>query len=49
MSVPYCKTCSYWDEYSEVCFNAASPYCADFTEPGGGCQYWKQKEPENGD
>lgn len=42
--VPYCKTCMSWDEYSWVCCNGASPYCADFTEPGGGCQYWKLKE-----
>lgn len=48
MSQLYCKTCMYWDEYSWVCCNGESPYCADFTEPDGGCEHWEQKEQKDG-
>lgn len=31
-----CATCAWYEDFQGVCFNGASPYCADFAEPGKG-------------
>ena len=42
-----CKTCRKHDDFTWVCFNGDSEYCADFTEPECCCEFWKGKEDGN--
>ena len=32
------------DDFTWVCFNGDSEYCADFTEPECCCEFWEGKE-----
>ena len=36
-----CKNCRKHDDFTWVCFNGDSKYCADFTEPECCCEYWE--------
>lgn len=35
------------DDFTWVCFNGDSEYCADFTEPECCCEFWEGKEDGN--
>ena len=39
-----CATCAWYEDYQGVCFNGASEYRADFTEPEDCCEEWEEKE-----
>ena len=39
-----CERCKYFEDFSWVCFNGDSPYCADFTEPEFSCKEWTKAE-----
>lgn len=39
-----CKNCRRHDDFTWVCFNGDSEYCADFTEPECYCEFWERKE-----
>lgn len=39
-----CKNCRKHDDFTCVCFNGDSEYCADFTEPECCCEYWEGVE-----
>lgn len=39
-----CKTRRKHDDFTLVCFNGDSEYCADFTEPECCCEFWVGKE-----
>lgn len=41
-----CATCAWYEDFQGVCFNGASPYCADFAEPDQWCREWEKKEDE---
>jgi hypothetical protein len=41
-----CKNCRKHDDFTWVCFNGDSEYCADFTEPECCCEFWKEKKME---
>jgi hypothetical protein len=36
-----CNTCKYWAIEEQVCVNADSEHCADFTLPNHSCPNWK--------
>ena len=38
-----CKTCDWHDDFSWVCFNGDSPYCADFTGNDSYCPAWEKR------
>lgn len=38
-----CKWCMWHDEFSWVCSNGRSPYCADFTDEDCTCEYWERE------
>lgn len=39
-----CKNCRKHDDFTWVCFNGDSEYCADFTEPECCCEFCEGKE-----
>ena len=41
-----CKTCDFHDDFSWVCCNGDSPYCADFTDDEDACEAWEKKRRE---
>ena len=41
-----CKNCRKHDDFTWVCFNGDSKYCADFTEPVCFCEFWEEKKME---
>lgn len=41
-----CAACKWWEDFSAVCTNGLSPYCADFTAEDCRCSAWEPKPPE---
>ena len=39
-----CKNCRKHDDFTWVCFNGDSKYCADFTGSEFYCEFWEGKE-----
>ena len=46
MNEKSCKNCRRHDDFTWVCFNGDSKYCADFTEPVCFCEFWVEKKME---
>lgn len=42
-----CKNCRKHDDFTYVCFNGDSEYCADFTEPECCCECWEANYESN--
>lgn len=36
-----CGFCIYHDEFTWVCFNGNSQYCADYIAPDRTCRFWE--------
>ena len=41
-----CSTCNCWESFNGVCCNGDSEFCADFTEPEDGCEYWEGRNED---
>lgn len=43
-NIKSCQNCRFHEEFTGACFNADSPYCADFTDSENVCEGWEKNE-----